>query len=54
MPLRTASHAAVTMPTDLPTTRPRMIAHINRPYPLNTCADQTTPALASAKIGNTT
>jgi hypothetical protein len=54
MPLRTASHDAVTMPSDFPTTNPTTIAHINRPLPRKTSDDHVTPALASAKIGSTT
>ena len=49
-----ASRAASTIPTGLPTTSPSATADISRPWPLNTSADQATPALASAKTGSTT
>jgi len=42
------------MPIDFPTTKPNVIAAISRPCSWNTPADQTTPALANAKIGSTT
>ena len=44
MPLRTASHAAATIPIGLPTTSPSVTATTSRPCPLNTSGDQATPA----------